>query len=139
MGSKCSSDEKSAHKHLFKRQLKSDKLQNSFLDVNTPYASPNYQHLSTTRPFFSSLLFYLFLSFSYSVNKISVILLQNSAITKVMQQLGVNKTPHSFFSIASHAFSLCASNLASIRKSFQTTTFHYPLLLTTHTLARAPG
>ncbi len=99
------------------------------MDVNTPYASPNYQHLSATPPLFVLLtLIYPFHSLILLYNNISVILLQNSAITKVMQQLGVNKTPHSFFSIASHTFSLCASNLVSISKSFQTTTFHYPLL-----------
>lgn len=144
MGSKCFSDEKSAQEHFY---LKSDKLQNSLLYVNTPCISQICQHLSATL-----LLMPFSFSFIHSIhsllllyNKPSVVLRQNDSITKLTPQSGVNKTPHSFFSIASLTFLLCASNLVSISKSFQTTTFHYPLLpsplLThyTHTLARAPG
>lgn len=90
-----------------------------YLETLSTYLQPCPSH---------SLLSILCILLFCSKDKPSEILLPNSSITKLMPQSGMNKTPYSFFSIASLTFPLCASNLVSISKSFQTTTFHYPLL-----------
>lgn len=77
MGSKC---EKSACGHFY---LKSDKLKDSFLDVNIPWISPNSPHLFATLLFMSVSLSFIYSSilFLFCYKKPSVILLKNSSIT----------------------------------------------------------